>query len=324
MSIARRLTQRRHLPLRRHCGMIFRSPLTVLRAIGGTMHFSTITLDEKSSTSPTLASSGDRLFLAWTGSDTRLNVMSSTDGRRFIDKTRLDQRSYRIETRSASSTSSGFSETETIPLAPSLAASPEGADLGWTGSDGRLNVLRTRPGRSPAHTVLPETSGVAPALAPVDGDVGLAWTGTDRRLNIAVSRNSVFPAPLSLDEHSFHAPALCSVDGELLLAWTGSDRRLNVLFSRGGTFGDPLVLDQKSQAGPAVAVLGGEIALAWTGTDRHLNLIVSERRSFGDAVRLEAKSYHAPAVCAHGGQLHLVWTGSDRRLNVAPLAGFGR
>lgn len=278
-----------------------------------------ITLAERSSAAPALASWQGRLYLAWTGTDTHLNVMSSADGRSFSDHYRLDHKSYKTETSMSSSTSSGFSETTTVALAPSLAASEGGVDLAWTGSDGHVNVMRSA--GSPPHLRLSETTSVAPSLAALGPELALTWTGTDRHLNVVVSSGSSFGRPLRLDQKSSGSPALCALgSAELAVGWTGTDRHLNVMVSYQTAFGPPLRLDDKSSEGPALCSLGpSELALGWTGTDRRLNLVVSRNGKFGGARRLEEKSVHAPAVCVHFDQLFVAWAGSDLRLNLVGL-----
>jgi len=191
------------------------------------MDLTTVTLREKSSAAPALTSWQGRLYVAWTGTDTRLNVMSTPDGRSFSDKIRLDEKSYRTES-SSSMGPGGSSTTDYICLSPALAGSASGVNLAWTGSDGHLNVQLARSAGSPAHLRLLETSRVAPSLAALGGGIALAWTGSDRHVNLLVSRGGSFSGAVRLDETSTHSPAVCTHLGRLFLAGTGSDGRLNL------------------------------------------------------------------------------------------------
>jgi hypothetical protein len=275
-----------------------------------------VTLGQRSSAAPALASWQGSLYVAWTGRDTHLNVMSSSDARNFANHVRLDHKSYKTE--SSMSSSSGFSDTETVALAPSLAASEHGVDLAWSGSDGHVNILRAA--GSPPHLRLAERTVAAPTLAALGPDLALAWTGTDRHLNVVVSQHGTFGAPIRLDEKSWHSPALCAMGtSELALAWTGTDRHLNVVVSHQAAFGRPLRLDGTSFHGPALLAAGTELALGWTGSDRRINLMLSRSGGFDAPLVLDEKSVYAPAIGIHLNEFFLAWTGSDGRLNLAAV-----
>ena len=66
-----------------------------------------------------LLSHAGRLWLAWTGTDRRLNVMSSPDGVTFDQKVTLDERST---------------------TAPSLTVHNGRLVIGWTGGGSKINV----------------------------------------------------------------------------------------------------------------------------------------------------------------------------------------
>lgn len=53
-----------------------------------------VRLEEKSNTACAVTSTGDRVHLAWTGSDLHLNLASSPDGYAFAGKQRLAHKSY--------------------------------------------------------------------------------------------------------------------------------------------------------------------------------------------------------------------------------------
>ncbi len=277
-----------------------------------------VALEETSSASPALASWQGRLYLAWTGNDLRLNTISTPDGRRFSDKRTLDHKSYKTVSKTSSS-SSGFTETRTVALGPSLAGSQSGLQLAWTGSDRHLNLVEVGPSGRPSHIRLREKSQQPPSVAEVAGGVALAWTGTDRRLNLIVSQGHPLGEPIHMAQTSSEAPAVCAIEDELALAWTGTDRRLNLIVSQGHSLGEPIHVAETSSEAPAVCAIDDELALAWTGTDRRLNVIVSQGRSLGQPVHVAQTSPHAPAVSYHFGELVLAWTGRDRRLNLGRM-----
>jgi hypothetical protein len=70
-------------------------------------------------TSPALMSHGGRLWVAWTGTDRRLNIMSSADGSNFDRKFVLDERSS---------------------AQPALAVHNGRLVIGWTGGGKEVNV----------------------------------------------------------------------------------------------------------------------------------------------------------------------------------------
>jgi hypothetical protein len=140
-----------------------------------------VRLDEKSSAGLAVASWRGQLQLAWTGSDMRLNLASSPDGREIAVKQRLDQRSYKQETTSTGDTSS----TRHVGLAPALATSGDRLYLAWRGSDHRVNIVTgaEEPHGPPVRLDEARTAH-APALCSHQGGLIVAWSGTDRRLNL--------------------------------------------------------------------------------------------------------------------------------------------
>jgi len=164
---------------------------------------------------PALAISGDRLYLAWTGSDSALNLLAAEDPA---------QAPLTLRERSGNS--------------PSLAAPGDGGlVLSWTGTDRRVNLLPA--GQGPylppgppgaAKTTLEQArSADPPALCWHRDDLVLAWTGTDHRVNILTGAEEPYGTPVRLDgARTTHAPALCSHQGSLMAGWCGTDRRLNL------------------------------------------------------------------------------------------------
>jgi hypothetical protein len=79
-----------------------------------------VRLDEKTAASCALTTWGDRLYVAWTGSDGALNVLVA-DSTGYSAPVTFKQRS---------------------PLSPTAAAAPDGdLVLGWTGTDRHVNLL---------------------------------------------------------------------------------------------------------------------------------------------------------------------------------------
>ncbi len=102
---------------------------------------SAVALREKSDAAPALASFGGRVHLAWTGTNSHLNVATLRDGPDVADKQVLPYTSagYRQKPGTA-----GVSDRETVALGPALAAMTDGLAAAWTGTDGHLNWATLR------------------------------------------------------------------------------------------------------------------------------------------------------------------------------------
>ena len=123
---------------------------------------------------PALAAAGEDLYVAWTGTDRRINIArvhyrpgAPTQFGGLVDKVTL---------------------TDTSDAGPALAWYGDRLVLAWRGAGNTtLNIGATQPGglALAGSTTLREQSHNAPALA-VAGDAPIVgWTGTDRHLNIA-------------------------------------------------------------------------------------------------------------------------------------------
>ena len=165
---------------------------------------------------PSLAVSGERLYLAWRGGDSALNLLAA------------EQSAYAAPVTLA----------ERSGDSPSLTtAGNDNLVLAWTGTDRHVNLLTLAGDSSSmpvplsgAETRFEEAkSSHGPALCSHQGHLVVAWTGTDRHINILTGAESPHGAPARLEEaRSGSAPALCSHQGSLIIAWPGTDHHLNV------------------------------------------------------------------------------------------------
>lgn len=273
-----------------------------------------VRLDEKSHTACALTSWRDRIHLSWVGTDMKLNLTSSPDGRRFEAPQHLPYRALYYD---ASRMDDSFSNI--VVTAPALASTPEHLYLAWTGADAKVALLAA--GFAP--TVFKNRSYHGPAIA-VSGQSApvLAWIAKDRRVNLLRLSGAPAAAPARLTQaRSMMGLALCGHRGDLVLAWTGTDRRVNVLTLQERGPGTHLRLEEARTLGaPAICSHHGGVLVAWTGTDRRVNLLTVADGRVTEPVRLnEARSVVGPAVCSHLGRLVLAWTGNDAHLNVAQL-----
>ena len=133
-----------------------------------------IATHDQTAHAPVLAAAGENLYVAWTGTDRRINIArvdykpgAPTQFGGLVDKVTLN---------------------DTSDAAPALAWCVDRLVLAWRGAGNTiLNIGATQPGglALAGATMLREQSHNAPALA-VAGDAPvLGWTGTDQRLNVA-------------------------------------------------------------------------------------------------------------------------------------------
>ena len=114
------------------------------------LHFDhKVTLGDTSFVEPFIVPYHDRLFIAWTGTDSgrHLNVMSSEDGQTFADKVTLGDTAF---------------------VNPSLAVFNSRLHIAWSGTDSghHLNVMSSEDGQHFDHkATLGDTSFTEPVLA---------------------------------------------------------------------------------------------------------------------------------------------------------------
>lgn len=177
--------------------------------------------EENSDYGPAMAFGDNRFFLAFTGTDGQINVMTSVDGLKYSNKVVL--------------------QDQLTDAAPRIAFFGHHIYVCWKGIDNQqLNVFEMTATATVAPTghfrILNETSDFAPSLTsdPRSDRVFLAWTGTDQTLNtlVWISLFDFFsPNPGRKQvqvEQSLDAPHLTMFNDQLFLAWTGEDEKPNV------------------------------------------------------------------------------------------------
>ena len=177
-------------------------------------------LSETSNFAPALAYQNGVLYLAWTGLDGRLNLMSAVNGDApFGNK---------------------YTSSETSAQAPALCAlSNSTLGISWKG-DGNddLNVafVPISGASISAFTnkvTLSETSKFSPALAVTEGGLFLAWSGENGQLNLSYSRNDLVSPNVgnqyTSHETSSQGPSLCALNNTLYTSWSGvGNLKLNI------------------------------------------------------------------------------------------------
>lgn len=143
-----------------------------------------IILPETAIGSPSLASHNDRLFIAWTGSDRRLNIA------RVAAAKAVARRGDIVRFHIIGLTNK-ITLSETSYNGPALASYGGQLVVGWAGiGEGLLNFLFSRDNGATfqGKFTSSEKAHGALALAAGDGRLNVAWTGvdTDGHLNLAV------------------------------------------------------------------------------------------------------------------------------------------
>lgn len=179
------------------------------------------TLNERSNHGPALLMFNGRLFLAWTGTDNRLNVKWSTDlGATWQNKRTLN---------------------ETSPTEPALAVFNGKLILMWNGTDSanRLNFIESSDlGLTWTNKVtLGDTSGHHPAMVSgPDGIPYFCWTGSGNNLlNLMHSENGATNGFLvspnykrTFYDTGSNGPCLCTFKNQVFIGWTGTDSDAHV------------------------------------------------------------------------------------------------
>lgn len=179
--------------------------------------FNKVVLGDTSPLSPSLASAGGQLYLAWRGDgNDLLNVMVSTDnGASFGHK---------------------LVPAETSSQAPVLGTFKGALMIGWKGDgNDNLNVARVVTNPAPiglaGKVTLGDTSPRSPALCEFDGRLYIAWKGDGNdHLNLMSSTDGQTFADKTISaETSPEAPSLASHNGVLYIGWKGDGNdNLNV------------------------------------------------------------------------------------------------
>lgn len=134
-----------------------------------------LTSSELSLGSPAMARLGGRTFVAWTGTDQRLNVM----------ELRFEPRTPQSAPRWVQGGKAILQEYSAF--GPALCSDGGMLFLAWTGTDGRLNVARSNDGRSFFEKkTLAETSAAAPGLCLGSETYILSWTSSDGQNRLCV------------------------------------------------------------------------------------------------------------------------------------------
>jgi hypothetical protein len=261
---------------------------------------------------PSMAWLSGILYLAWTGKDDKLNVMSSTDGGLTF----------------SNQFPSPKQPSQTSAQSPSLCVANGTLYIAWTGIDSKLNVATVTldgaqvTGFSTPQTYDSATTDFAPALAWLNGTFYLAWSGTDGKLNIMWTPDifntlpQQYPSSSQPSQRSLNSPTLSAFSNDLYIGWTGTNSMGNIAQA---ALSESQVTDlinlvpfnQESAYGPALASVGGQLYLSWVGNgNNRLNLISSpDGQNFSGQYTSRQTSIGSPGLCSSDQNLYCVWTG---------------
>jgi predicted phage baseplate assembly protein len=282
-------------------------------------------LTDTSPVSPSLASLGGKLYIAWKGDgNDNLNVMYSSDnGQTFGNK---------------------YTSPETSPMYPALTADKANLYIAWKGdgndflsvapvsiTGGTINSL------SPKTIIENETSPLSPSLASLNGRLYLAWKGDGNDfLNVMYSSDNgqtFGNTYTSSTETSAQAPSLAVHNGTLYITWIGDGNdKLNVaIVTVSGAnitgFSNKFTLADTSPLSPSLASFNGRLYIAWKGNGNdYLNVMYSSDngQTFGNKYTSPETSSQAPSLAVHNNNLYITWTGDGNdELNVAIVTVVG-
>jgi len=269
-----------------------------------------------------LAVFNDVLYYAWTGSNSKLNVFSSSDGVNFADKELIVD-----PVKNAVQTALGC---------PALAVFENSLYVAWTGTGtGSLNVMSSPDGvnfmnhviiQDPVQGTVP-TAYLGPTLTSFNDRLYLAWSDkSTKAINITSSSDGLtFGTPQQLTDpgqgnavqSSPTSPTLAVFNDTLYIAWIGTSKgSVNLMSSTdGSTFGNHQQMMNAGKpesawglAGPALGVFNDTLYLAWvsalSGEQTHVVAVSSQDGStFGNrTVEPHCLTYEKPVLCGFVGR----------------------
>jgi hypothetical protein len=258
------------------------STLNVISSTDGRNWFSKVTIPNETTRSP-LALAFDqselpngRSFIAWTGTNKKLNVISTPDAglQNWGNKHTLNERSDH---------------------GPALQIFNGRLFIAWTGTDEHLNVMSSADWGATWQNkrTLPEKSHTEPAFTIFNGKLILMWSGTDsdlihpdqrHHLNFIESSNGGlnWGHKVTIGDRSDYHPAMAvGVDNVPYFCWTGLDKEktINLLHSEDGTIkafnANPnykRTFRNRSANGPCLCEFKGKVFIGWTGPDKQVNV----------------------------------------------------
>jgi hypothetical protein len=212
---------------------------------------------------PSLANFNSNLYVAWLGTDHRLNLgrYNPADPTHLANKVTL---------------------SESSPNAPSIAAFQSRLYLSWRGSDGHLNIISSA---DAIHFDTKVTYGItvrtSPSLVNADMFFYVFWEDTSASSSIVVGRyDPAQPANLSVVVTTSTSQLPVGVSKapvaapDVVVAWrTASDPHILLgIFEGDSILHNPVTTAETTSYGPALS----EPFLGWTGTDPAQRVNVSQ------------------------------------------------
>jgi hypothetical protein len=205
--------------------------------------------EDSSYVGPALAAFNNQLYMAYSGTDQNIRILSSSQGDNLGNKITLSNMSY---------------------VTPALAVFNGLLYLAHTGTDNNLFISSTSDGQHFGNQVVFQNqSNSGPTLAVFNNRLYMAYTGTDSKLYLWSSADGInFENLSALANTSNLAPALAVYNNSLYMAFTGTDGRLNIWYSTDGTnFGNQVISDNITLNSPTLAAFGKNLYLGFTGED---------------------------------------------------------
>jgi hypothetical protein len=286
------------------------------------------TLQERSLLTPSIIELNEQLYLAWTGTDSTLNVSCSTDG---------------------GATFGAPYTTQKAMGGPSLASLNGNLYIAWTGTDKSLNIAQVVISGSTItgftrQLTWDQNSMNGPSLASFNGNLYIAWTGeNDGNLYVAYAPNGGmdFAKPLNPTQKTVLSPSLTGNGTNLMIAWGGESSYDVYVAQVSPSDGAPanlvnVVVLPNTVAGlainvqcPSLASVNNVLYLAWadanTGQLAMLSSVDNGQTFTNPYLSWQLTpagpsdtSTAGPSLCASGQNLYFTWPGTDNNtLNVA-------
>jgi hypothetical protein len=229
-------------------------------------------------------------FIAWTGTDKRLNLLT----REITNSQTVDK----------------FTFPEKSKSSPCLAANQDRLYLAWTGEDDHLNVAQVSGKNLIEHVKLTETSELGPSITFLNGKIFVSWKGSNGRIEVGHfnGSSSLKDKFISVLDTTVATPTIAGHDGLLYVAWNDTKHAINLGVIQDKIMVKKSILEETTFEMPLIVSENNQLKLAWVGTDiqHHLNLACF---GTGDVGRIQHKQF-VKAPYTEDVTLHVVHKGS--------------
>jgi hypothetical protein len=261
-------------------------------------------LEESSQTPPAICQFDKLVYIVWAGkSDKKINILSSSDEKKFDDKHKITLK-------------------YTTTAAPSITSFKGNLYIAWVAKDTHsITTISTSDGRQFTEPLyLPYNSEITPAIGTFDGKLVVAWVDkSSKSIKVISSANGKdFSNPMTIDGKSNQAPSITSAWGYLFIAWVTSDKNnpINLIQSSNGVdfYKKRSYSIAPDPVGFSLSNDGQNLWFIWQNKN---NEIFYMRGDWIGPGVLKEKAHGNPVI----DYPYIAWTGTDmkHRLNVSTI-----